>query len=308
MVAATGRLSSADPNLQNIPIRTDAGRRIRGCFVVGEGALGDPAHRGLQPDRDAHHGPPVRGRLDPIEAFRSGEDLQHDGRQARSSASRPPMSTPKRCDGASRRCPTDWAYGLGSIRPSRSNWASPPEEARVASCTEYFTRFGGVRDYLAEVVERGCMHGYTETILGRRRYLPDLNSDNRQRREMAERMALNAPIQGSAADIVKVAMIEVRRRSKGAGLSAACSCRCTTNWCWRSEPGRAGPVEELAREEMGGAYPLTSREVSVGYGGSGEAVAHCGRPAIGPSNRVGPRSDPAARVWPACAQSSNLNR
>ena len=99
---------------------------------------------------------------------------------------------------------------------------------------EYFSVFGGVRDYLRAVVAQARQDGYTETILGRRRYLPDLTSDNRQRREMAERMALNAPIQGSAADIIKVAMLAVDRELRGRGCARGCCSRCTTSWCSRS--------------------------------------------------------------------------
>ena len=111
------------------------------------------------------------------------------------------------------------AYGLSAYGLSQQLGISA-DEARTLMA-EYFERFGGVRDYLNKVVERARHDGYTETIMGRRRYLPDLNSDNRQRREMAERMALNAPIQGSAADIIKVAMLNVDRALRGSGRSVA---------------------------------------------------------------------------------------
>ena len=113
------------------------------------------------------------------------------------------------------------AYGLSAYGLSQGLRVTP-DEARTLM-DGYFEQFGGVRDYLYEVVARARMDGYTETILGRRRYLPDLTSDNRQRREMAERMALNAPIQGSAADIIKVAMLEVDRalRERGCGVTDA---------------------------------------------------------------------------------------
>ncbi len=107
------------------------------------------------------------------------------------------------------------AYGLSTYGLSRQLGVDASEAQALMD--EYFERFGGVRDYLAEVVDRARYEGYTETILGRRRYLPDLTSDNRQRREMAERMALNAPIQGSAADIIKVAMLGVDAGAAGRG-------------------------------------------------------------------------------------------
>ncbi len=126
------------------------------------------------------------------------------------------------------------AYGLSAYGLSQQLKITP-DEAK-GQMDAYFARFGGVRDYLSSVVEEARRTGYTETIMGRRRYLPDLNSDNRQRREMAERMALNAPIQGSAADIIKVAMLGVQRSLTRPAWPPGCCCRCTTNWCWRSPP------------------------------------------------------------------------
>ncbi len=140
---------------------------------------------------------------------------------------------------------------------------------------EYFERFGGVRDYLREVVDEARLRGYTETLMGRRRYLPDLSSDNRQRREMAERMALNAPIQGSAADVVKVAMLGVdaalRRRR---GSPRGCCCRCTTSWCFEVAPGEREALEALVRHEMGagGRGAARADRAAGGLGGSREEL------------------------------------
>ena len=141
---------------------------------------------------------------------------------------------------------------------------------------EYFETFGGVRDYLGGVVDEARRTGFTETILGRRRYLPDLTSDNRQRREMAERMALNAPIQGSAADLIKVAMLHVDARGpRGRAGAPGCCSRCTTSWSSRSRRGSATPLEELVRREMGGAADLAvPLDVSVGTGHSWHDAAH----------------------------------
>ena len=140
---------------------------------------------------------------------------------------------------------------------------------------EYFERFGGVRDYLAEVVERARMHGYTETMLGRRRYLPDLNSDNRQRREMAERMALNAPIQGSAADIVKVSMLQVQAALEAAGLRSRLLLQVHDELVLEVSPGEREAVEALVRAAMAGAADLSvPLDVSVGFGTTWEAAAH----------------------------------
>jgi DNA polymerase-1 len=140
---------------------------------------------------------------------------------------------------------------------------------------EYFERFGGVRDYLGEVVNQARGTGYTETMLGRRRYLPDLNSDVRQRREMAERMALNAPIQGSAADIIKVAMLRVDAALREAGLASRMLLQVHDELVLEVAPGELEQVEALVREGMGGAVALTvPLDVSVGVGRTWEDAGH----------------------------------
>jgi DNA polymerase I len=132
-----------------------------------------------------------------------------------------------------------------------------------------------VRDYLHEVVDRARGTGYTETMLGRRRYLPDLNSDVRQRREMAERMALNAPIQGSAADIVKVAMLRVDAALRAAGLGSRTLLQVHDELVLEVAPGEAEAVEDLVRREMGAAVELTvPLDVSVGTGRTWEDAGH----------------------------------
>ena len=203
LIAATGRLSSTDPNLQNIPVRTEAGRRIREGFVVGPGVLRADDRR-LLPDRDADHGAPLRGRR----ADR-GVPLGHDFHSV--TAARVFGVAPTEVTGEMRAkikaMNYGLAYGLSAFGLSQQLRIDTSEARGLMD--EYFETFGGVRDYLAGIVDEARRSGFTETILGRRRYLPDLTSDNRQRREMAERMALNAPIQGSAADIIKVAMLHV---------------------------------------------------------------------------------------------------
>src|SRR6185437_10018570 len=212
-IAATGRLSSVDPNLQNIPVRTAEGRRIREAFVVGGSGGGRPAARyeclmtadysQIEMRIMAH----LSNDAGLIEAYTSGEDL-HTFVAARAFD-----IPPEQVDGELRRRIKAMSYGLAyglSAYGLSQQLKITPDEAK-GQMEAYFARFGGVRDYLSSVVEEARRTGYTETIMGRRRYLPDLNSDNRQRREMAERMALNAPIQGSAADIIKVAMLGVQR-------------------------------------------------------------------------------------------------
>jgi DNA polymerase-1 len=140
---------------------------------------------------------------------------------------------------------------------------------------DYFEKFGGVRDYLRSIVDVARKCGYTETILGRRRYLPDLTSDNRQRREMAERMALNAPIQGSAADIIKVAMLGVHRAIAAEGLRSRMLLQVHDELVLEVAEGERETVEALVRREMGAAYGLSvPLEVSVGYGRSWDDAAH----------------------------------
>jgi DNA polymerase-1 len=269
MVAATGRLSSADPNLQNIPVRTDAGRRIRGCFVVGDGyeTLLTADYSQIEMRIMAH----LSEDAGLIDAFRTGEDLHT------TVASRVFSVAPEAVDAEMRRrikaMSYGLAYGLSAYGLSQQLGISP-EDAR-GLMAEYFTRFGGVRDYLAEVVERARMQGYTETMMGRRRFLPDLNSENRQRREIAERMALNAPIQGSAADIVKVSMLNVQAALDGAGLGSRLLLQVHDELVLEVAPGERDRVEALVRAAMAGAADLSvPLDVSVGFGQSWEAAAH----------------------------------
>lgn len=139
----------------------------------------------------------------------------------------------------------------------------------------YFERFGGVRDYLRDVVLEAGRAGYTETMFGRRRYLPDLTSDNRQRREMAERMALNAPIQGSAADIMKVAMLGVDRALREAGASSRMLLQVHDELVLEVAPGERADLESLVRREMAAAVDMqVPLDVSVGVGRSWHEAAH----------------------------------
>ena len=197
IVAATGRLSSTDPNLQNIPVRTAEGTADPRRFRRGSG-LRLPPDSGLQPDRDAADGP-LSQDAGLIDAFRTGEDLHN-------TVAAKVFGVPvEAVDAEQRRRIKAMSYGLayGLSAYGLSQQLGIPTDEAATMMEEYFQRFGGVRDYLHEVVERARVDGYTQTLWGRRRYLPDLNSDNRQRREIAERMALNAPVQGSAADLVK---------------------------------------------------------------------------------------------------------
>ncbi|MEP7022029.1 MAG: DNA polymerase, partial [Pseudonocardiales bacterium] len=166
------------------------------------------------------------------------------------------------------------AYGLSAFGLAKQLKITP-DEAR-AQMEAYFTRFGGVRDYLNSIVADARQTGYTETIMGRRRYLDKLNSDNRNLREMAERAALNAPIQGSAADIIKVAMLGVHRGLAEAGLRSRLLLQVHDELVLEIAPGERAAVEALVRQEMGGAYRLgdVDLDVSVGVGQTWHEAAH----------------------------------
>ncbi|MFJ9521523.1 DNA polymerase I [Kitasatospora sp. NPDC101801] len=269
MVAATGRLSSQDPNLQNIPVRTEEGRQIRRAFVVGEGyeALLTADYSQIELRIMAH----LSEDAALIEAFESGEDLHT------TVASQVFEVEPEAVDAEMRRKIKAMSYGLAyglSAYGLSQQLGIKPGEAQGLMDT-YFERFGGVRDYLHRVVEEARAVGYTETLLGRRRYLPDLTSDNRQRREMAERMALNAPIQGSAADIVKIAMLNVDKALVAAGLKTRMLLQVHDEIVLELAPGERERVEALVRQQMADAYPLRAPlDVSVGVGLNWEEAAH----------------------------------
>ena len=268
-IAATGRLSSTEPNLQNIPIRTEAGRLIREAFVVGDGytELMTADYSQIEMRIMAHlsHDEGL------IEAFNTGEDLHNF---VASRAFSVPMQevTPEL-----RRRVKAMSYGLAyglSAYGLASQLKISTEEAKD-QMDQYFSRFGGVRDYLQSVVEQARKDGYTSTVLGRRRYLPELDSSNRNVREAAERAALNAPIQGSAADIIKVAMINVDRAMKDAGLRSRMLLQVHDELLFEVADGERDALDALVREQMGNAYPLdVPLEVSVGYGANWDAAAH----------------------------------
>jgi DNA polymerase-1 len=268
-IAATGRLSSTDPNLQNIPVRTLEGRRIREAFTVGPDfeLLMTADYSQIEMRIMAH----LSRDAGLIEAFTTGEDLHTFV------ASRAFDLPPEQIDAELRRrvkaMSYGLAYGLSAFGLARQLKITP-DEAR-GQMDAYFTRFGGVRDYLRSVVEQARQTGYTETIMGRRRYLDKLTSDNRNLREMAERAALNAPIQGSAADIIKVAMLGVHEGLAAAGLRSRLLLQVHDELVLEIAPGEQAAVEQLVRSQMGGAYPLdVSLDVSIGTGRTWHEAAH----------------------------------
>ncbi|MGI5202670.1 DNA polymerase I [Spirillospora sp. CA-108201] len=269
MIAATGRLSSTDPNLQNIPIRTAEGRQIREAFVVGDGyeSLLTADYSQIELRIMAH----LSEDEALLEAFGSGADFHTI------TASRvfglPPEQIDSELRARIKAMNYGLAYGLSAYGLSQQLRISPDEARGLME--EYFEQFGGVRDYLRDIVAKARQEGYTETILGRRRYLPDLNSDNRQRREMAERMALNAPIQGSAADIIKVASLNVDRALRDAGLTSRMLLQVHDELVFEVAPGELDDLKTLVSTQMADAYELRAPlSVSMGTGRTWQDAAH----------------------------------
>ncbi len=268
-IAATGRLSSTEPNLQNIPVRTEEGRRIREGFVVGSGyeCLLTADYSQIEMRIMAHLSEDELL----IEAFRSGRDF-HSITAARV-FDVPADAVSSEMRAKIKAMNYGLAYGLSAYGLGQQLGIEPSEARGLME--EYFETFGGVRDYLAGVVVEARRSGFTETIMGRRRYLPDLTSDNRQRREMAERMALNAPIQGSAADLIKVAMLRVQQAIVDGGLRSRMLLQVHDELVFEVAPGERESLEALVREQMGGAADLTvPLDVSVGTGRSWHDAAH----------------------------------
>jgi DNA polymerase-1 len=269
MVAATGRLSSTEPNLQNIPIRTNEGSAIRGTFVVGKDfetlLTADYSQIELRVMAHLSNDPGL------IAALKTGEDLHTTvGSQVFG-------VPPEKVDADMRRQIKAMSYGLayGLSAYGLAQQLSISNDQAKSLMNTYFERFGGVRDYLANVVVEARKLGYTESIMGRRRYLPDLNSDNRQLREMAERMALNAPIQGSAADLVKVAMLQVDAALKSAGVKSRLLLQVHDELVIEVAKGELEQVTEIVVQNMGAVGDLSvPMEVSTGIGTSWASAGH----------------------------------
>jgi DNA polymerase-1 len=268
-VAATGRLSSTEPNLQNIPIRTDEGRRIRDCFIAQK-----PYENLLTADysqiemRIMAHLSNDKGL---IEAFELGEDLHS------TVASQVFGVKSTEVDSEMRRTikamSYGLAYGLSSFGLAQQLDIDPNAASQLMS--KYFERFGGIREYLKTVVIAAREKGYTETVLGRRRYLPDLNHENRQRRDIAERAALNAPIQGSAADIIKIAMLNVSKEINDNQLKSRLLLQVHDELILEVAQGEKDKLEEIVKTQMANAYQLrVPLDVNIGFGLSWDLAAH----------------------------------
>ena len=268
-VAATGRLSSVDPNLQNIPNRNAAGREIRGVFVPGEGYEAlmscDYSQVELRIMADLSDDEAL------IEAFRSGADFH---KYVASMVYKLPVD---QITGDQRSHVKAMSYGLAyglSTYGLAQQLKIAPREAEALK-NRYFDTFGKVHDYLESLVANAREKGYTETIFGRRRYFPALHSTNRVAREAAERAALNAPIQGSAADIMKIAMIRVEQTLAEAHVKSRIILQIHDELVVEIAPGEGDQVTELVRNAMEHAVDLAvPLDVSCGIGSDWQLAAH----------------------------------
>ena len=268
-VAVTGRLSSKDPNLQNIPMRTEEGRRIREGFVVGEGyeSLLSADYSQIEMRIMAH----VSGDQSLIDAFQSGQDFHTVTASHVFGVAPEDVSVVQRSK--IKAMNYGLAYGLSAYGLSNQLKVSVGEAKELMA--DYFSRFGKVHEYLEEVVDQARRQGYTETLLGRRRYLPDLTSTNRQRRDMAERAALNAPIQGSAADLIKLAMLATDQKLAEAALTSRVLLQVHDELILEVAKGEEEKVREIVTNAMGHAMDLSvPLTVSIGVGRSWFDAAH----------------------------------
>lgn len=266
---STGRISSTDPNLQNIPVKAEEGREIRAAFQSGEGfeTLLTADYSQIEMRIMAH----LSGDAGLIEAFKAGEDL-HRFVGARIFGVEPSDVTPIMRTKV-KAMSYGLAYGLSAFGLSKQLRIDVKEAKQLM--VDYFERFGAVRDYLRNVVARAKIDGYTETIFGRRRPFGDLNSNNRVLRENAERQALNAPIQGSAADIMKIAMLGVSLDLKSQNLQSRLLLQVHDELVFEVAMGEVDAVTSIVRKRMGSAADLkVPLDVQIGTGRDWDAAAH----------------------------------
>ena len=267
--STTGRISSTDPNLQNIPVRTEESRRIRSAFQVGEGyeTLLTADYSQIEMRIMAH----LSGDAGLIEAFNSGEDLHRFvGAQVFG-------VEPSEVSSAMRTKVKAMSYGLvyGLSAFGLAKQLRIDQSEAKSLMTGYFERFGAVRDYLRASVMQAKDDGYTTTIFGRRRPFPDINSTNRVQRENAERAALNAPIQGSAADIMKIALCNIATDVKAEGLQSRVLMQIHDELVVEIAPGEWDATERIVRERMGDAATLSvPLDVQVGRGVDWNEAGH----------------------------------
>jgi len=266
---STGRISSTDPNLQNIPVRTSVGREIRTAFESGPEftTLLTADYSQIEMRIMAH----LSGDAGLIEAFNSGEDL-HRFVGSRIFGVDPEDVTPAMRTKV-KAMSYGLAYGLSAFGLSKQLRIENSEAKQLM--TDYFERFGAVREYLRSVVDQAREDGYTETIFGRRRPFPDLASNNRVLKQNAERAALNAPIQGSAADILKIAMLGVASDLHERGLSSRLLLQVHDELVFEVSEGELDELTAVVTDRMGQAADLAvPLEVQIGLGANWDAAAH----------------------------------
>ena len=267
--SSTGRIASNDPNLQNVPVKTEVGRRIRSAFQAGEGyeTLLTADYSQIEMRIMAH----LSGDAGLIEAFNAGEDL-HRFVGARIFSVDPADVTPTMRTKV-KAMSYGLAYGLSAFGLSKQLRIETGEAKALMS--DYFERFGAVRDYLRNVVEQARVDGYTTTIFGRRRPFADLTSTNRVLRDNAERQALNSPIQGSAADILKRAMLTIDADLREQQLGSRMLLQVHDELVFEVAEGELEMLSTIVRDRMGSAAELTvPLEVQVGTGRDWDAAAH----------------------------------
>lgn len=266
---STGRLSSLNPNLQNIPIRSEDGRKIRDAFEVGKGydTLVTADYSQIEMRIMAHFSQDAGL----IEAFNTGEDL-HRFVGARVFGVEPSDVT-NAMRTKVKAMSYGLAYGLSAFGLAKQLGIENKEAKQLM--TDYFQRFGGVRDYLRSVVEEARLRGYTETLFGRRRPFPDLASPNRILRDAAERQALNAPIQGTAADIMKIAMVNVEQELVSQGLASRLLLQVHDELVLEAKSDEVEQVTEILTRHMSSAAELlVPLDVQVGIGRTWNSAAH----------------------------------
>ena len=273
--ASTGRLSSTAPNLQNIPVRSEAGRRIRDAFIVAPHPIDGVEYEGLLTADYSQIEMRIMVHLAKdeklIAAYQEGEDLHRFvGSEVFGVA---PEDVTSQMRSKVKAMSYGLAYGLSRFGLAKQLNISSDEAGQLR--TNYFKRFGRVGRFLRGVLKQAHADGYTQTIFGRRRQLPDLDSPNRTRREAAERAALNAPIQGTAADIIKIAMINIHRRLRDENLKTRMLLQVHDEIILEVAQGERETAQRILIEEMSGAAQLSvPLDVQVGWGKSWQEAGH----------------------------------
>ena len=268
-MTSTGRLSSTDPNLQNIPIRTPAGKKIRSAFTVGTNyetlLTADYSQIEMRVMAHLSNDPGL------ITAYNNGEDLHnYVGTKV---FDVPPSGVTPELRRKVKALSYGLVYGLSAFGLSQQLNIPAGEAKQIME--NYFHRFGGVKHYLDTVVTQARKDGYTATLFDRRRYLPELTSTNRATRENAERAALNAPIQGTAADIIKIAMLRIHHQLKKTNAKSRVLLQVHDELVVEIAPGELTTVKKLIEHEMDNAITLkVPLEVSTGHGPNWDAAAH----------------------------------